>query len=149
MKIVDLTVIATNIPISGEVEHFKLSFRQDEDGYMGTELDELYKICPEFQAIYELLSSHEQVGILGRYKACFNASIGIESYLPMEGADPVGGMLGQTSLLQSLRFQTYAQDSVAQHIIDQFIIDLAQLHPWEHPVIEAHKIKSTLPNMAT
>jgi hypothetical protein len=88
------------------------------------------------QDVIRLLSASDPVGRVGDYVAVHNTVVGNEGFVPLQGANPTKGTSGVAEICPSLIFTTYAERGVSEAQVEEFVDKLANIHPWEMPVIE-------------
>ena len=76
------------------------------------------------------------VGQIGNYESVYEIDFGFEGYRSRQGAAPHLGNIGERVLLGKAAVVTYVARDCGQDILDRLVVDVAKVHPWEHPVIE-------------
>lgn len=87
-------------------------------------------------SVLSAMARYSFFGRLGNYTGVYEASSGKEGFHPLEGANPAEGNIGETSSLNSVCLMTYLPDNLSEDKLIAFLVDVAEAHPWEHPVIE-------------
>ena len=108
--------------------------------------DGLRAISPAFGPVLELLRRSDPVGRVGDYAAVWGAHPAPGGYIPLPGAHPAQGQVGAPDGGLAIAFVTYASDEVAEEAGEAFIEALAEIHPFEHPVIEVVPIELWMPD---
>lgn len=131
MPLVSYRCVVTYFPILHQQNIGALSSCPD--------MDTIKAVCPKLSEAIEMLENDLCIGRVGNYIGVYEVSKGLESYLPMPNAQPQLGQQGIRSSVATLLFKTYAKAS--KEVLDEFVEKLAQIHPWEHPVIEVSEIE--------
>lgn len=110
-----------------------------EQGLVMLNKEKIINDCPFLKDAIELLLNSSPVGKVGNYKGVYELGIAIECYTPEEGSNPGEGIIGVEELMKVITFTTYCDKRIVNDKqIEIFINKLADIHPWEHPVIQLH-----------
>jgi hypothetical protein len=110
-----------------------------------TSAQALEAACPCLKEVLALLHASDPIGRVGQYAAVYGASVAAGGSLPLPGSNPVGAEINAMESACAVSFSTYAAASVPLEAIQAFVERLAELHPWEHPVIEINDIALWMP----
>lgn len=114
-----------------------LSGGKFEQGYVMSDICDVLKLSPALEGAHKLLQQSDPIGRVGHYRAVYHLSHSIEAYTPDLGSNPGPGEVGIEELMHSISFTTYAfSDLVDRETLIRFAQKLANIHPWEHPIIE-------------
>ena len=97
--------------------------------------------------IVQFLRESDPVGRVGNYSAVFEIGFGVEGFIPLKFSNPTQGQGNDLEETPSISFTTYASSTLSKGIIHTFVDRLADIHPWEHPVIEIASIELWMPNI--
>jgi len=91
------------------------------------------------QGVASLLQAVEQfqdLGDFGNYKHVFESTVGFEGFTCAQGATPTLGKVGERTISPTFVFTTYFDAQLSDDAVEGFMDQLAEIHPWELPVIE-------------
>lgn len=89
--------------------------------------------------VADLLNTVEQfqdLGDFGNYQHVFESGLGLEGFTCGEGAEPTLGRVGEKTVSPTFVFTTYFDAATENAVVEQFLQELVDIHPWELPVIE-------------
>jgi len=110
-----------------------------DQGLIMLDKEQIINDCPFLKGAVELLLNYDPIGRVGNYKGVYELSTAIECYTPDDGSDPGEGTIGVEELMKVITFTTYCDKRIVNdNQIEIFINKLAEIHPWEHPVIQLH-----------
>jgi hypothetical protein len=93
----------------------------------------------EDEGVASLLQAVEQfqdLGDFGNYKHVFESTVGFEGFTCAQGATPTLGTVGERTISPTFVFTTYFDAQLSDDAVEEFMHQLASIHPWELPVIE-------------
>jgi hypothetical protein len=122
MALQEFVIIRTYLPVDG--------------GQAFATFDDMLKACPALGKILALIDRSGPVGVLGNYRSVFELQYGFEGFTPESGAKPTKGQLNKKEAVRSVVLTTYLASARDTGALDAFVDELAEAHPWEHPVIE-------------
>jgi hypothetical protein len=79
-------------------------------------------------------------GKIGKYSFCTFSSVGTGRFLPMEGAHPAVGRVGQSEEVQEERIETVCERSILKDVLKA----INEVHPYEEPAIDVYPIEILL-----
>ena len=88
--------------------------------------------------IIELMNDYIPVGRVGAYDGVYALNENMEGYCPGENSHPAHGEIGQHVQCPGRVLTTYAPEDIERSVLQEFINNVVEIHPWEHPVIEVH-----------
>jgi hypothetical protein len=91
--------------------------------------------------ILSYLEHCPELGQLGAYSGVCEISLGIEAFTPGAEARPTVGSPGERSHSATAVLTSYASASLPVERLETILSALAQLHPWEVPVIEVSLVE--------
>ena len=91
---------------------------------------------PGLAALLQTVERFRELGDFGNYKHVFESGVGLEGFTCGEGAVPTFGTVGEQMVSPTFVFTTYFDAALEDHVVEQVIKELADIHPWELPVIE-------------
>ncbi|MDQ0826824.1 hypothetical protein QFZ60_002997 [Arthrobacter sp. B2I5] len=91
---------------------------------------------PGLAALLHAVEQFRELGDFGNYKHVFESGVGLEGFTCGEGAVPTLGTVGEQMVSPTFVFTTYFDAALEDHVVEQFIKELVDIHPWELPVIE-------------
>ena len=77
-------------------------------------------------------------GKFGSYQSCSFWVEGIGTFLPLEGAQPFIGKVGNFERVKEIRLEVTFSDS---HLIEQLLNIVKKIHPYQKPVIDIYPIQ--------
>jgi len=89
--------------------------------------------------VADLLNTVEQfqdLGDFGNYQHVFESGLGLEGFTCGEDAEPTLGRVGEKTVSPTFVFTTYFDAATENAVVEQFLQELVDIHPWELPVIE-------------
>ena len=89
--------------------------------------------------VADLLNTVEQfqdLGDFGNYQHVFESGLGLEGFTCGEDAEPTLGRVGEKTVSPTFVFTTYFDAATENTVVEQFLQELVDIHPWELPVIE-------------
>lgn len=98
------------------------------------------------QAILHIFHEYEFVGSIGTYKVVVEISTGRETFVPTRASAPSLGVAGAPSAVPSARIVTYIPVSRSDLELNRLIDEIAEAHPWEHPVVEVDRVFLWMPH---
>jgi hypothetical protein len=75
-------------------------------------------------------------GRIGDYERCSWYTPGIGTFLPLPGADPTIGEVGQEELVEELRLETVFPEERQRDVVDA----LRRAHPYEEPAFDIYAL---------
>ncbi len=91
---------------------------------------------PVAAAILAVIREDNELGDFGLYRGVFELSLGLEGFTPMPEAAATLGAAGTNTLSPTAIITTYVPADVSDARLDALLVELAQRHPWQIPVIE-------------
>jgi hypothetical protein len=95
--------------------------------------------------ILAVIRGKNPLGDFGLYRGVFEATLGIEGFMPTAGAVPTVGQAGVSSLSPTVSITTYLDAGTPAAAVDAALDALLAAHPWEIPVIELDREPIELP----
>ena len=89
----------------------------------------------ELRKILDLIYENPAVGRVGEYDNVIEFSEGQESFFSKNMSNPTFGGIGKQETINSIRIQTFISP-IEDFDYEGFIENIANLHPWEYPMIE-------------
>jgi hypothetical protein len=99
-------------------------------------------------AVAEILRTFRESGFagsVGAYKAVAEISSGVETFVPTADAAPTHGVADLASTVPSARLVTYIPAGTPGEELDRLVGAVADVHPWEHPLIELDRVSLWMP----
>jgi hypothetical protein len=96
---------------------------------------------PAIAALLAAIEHSTDIGNFGRYTGVCEVTVGLEAFTPQAGADPTLGRAGERTVSPTATLTTYVSADVGDERLGELIGRLAELHPWEVPVIEVATIR--------
>ena len=100
---------------------------------------------PQLRPLLEFLEGCPEFGRLGPYAGVSETLLGIESFTPLQSANPSLGRAGERSHSPTAVLVTYAQGALTPERLEEALQQLAALHPWETPVIVVARVELLRP----
>ena len=91
---------------------------------------------PAIAPILRLIESTPEFGDFGTYTGVCEVTVGLEAFTPGRGADPSLGEVGRRAVSPTATVTTYLASDIGEDRLAELIEALAEVHPWEVPVIE-------------
>lgn len=96
---------------------------------------------PSTAPILGHLAGSRHFGNFGRYAGVCEASLGVELFTPTAAAAPTLGRAGERTQSATVAIRSYLAADVPAAELDSLVGELADLHPWEVPVIEVARVR--------
>lgn len=96
---------------------------------------------PAAGAMIAVIRADNPLGDFGLYRGVFEASFGLEGFIPAASARPTLGTAGAASLSPTVIITTYAAADADLVVLNAAIEALVRAHPWEIPVIEVTEVE--------
>ena len=106
----------------------------------------IVEMCPSLSKIIYHVQNNDPIGRVGNYGGVYEIGMGLEGYVPLDFSHPTLGQKGASEETFSISLSTYASNDISEAIVSDFVEGLADIHPWEHPVIEIVKIHLWVPS---
>jgi hypothetical protein len=91
---------------------------------------------PGLAGLLHAVEQFRELGDFGNYKHVFESGVGLEGFTCGEGAVPTLGTVGEQMVSPTFVFTTYFDAALEDEVVERFIKELVDIHPWELPVIE-------------
>lgn len=87
------------------------------------------------------LARSAHFGNFGQYAGVCETLLGVELFTPMAGAAPTLGRAEERTQSATVAISSYVAADVSSAALDTLVAELADLHPWEIPVIEVASVR--------
>jgi hypothetical protein len=78
----------------------------------------------------------QDLGDFGNYKHVFESGLGFEGFTCSAGATPTLGEVGEQTFSPTFVYTTYFNAALEDAVVERFLRQIVDIHPWELPVIE-------------
>jgi hypothetical protein len=86
--------------------------------------------------LLQVAEQFQDLGDFGNYKHVFESGVGFEGFTCAAGATPTLGEVGEQTFSPTFVYTTYFNAALEEAVVDQFVQQIVDIHPWELPVIE-------------
>lgn len=86
--------------------------------------------------LLQVAEQFQDLGDFGNYKHVFESGVGFEGFTCAAGATPTLGEVGERTFSPTFVYTTYFNAALEEAVVDQFVQQIVDIHPWELPVIE-------------
>jgi hypothetical protein len=86
--------------------------------------------------LLEAVEQFQDLGDFGNYKHVFESGVGFEGFTCTTGARPTLGEVGEQTFSPTFVYTTYFDAALEDAVVEQFVRQIVDIHPWELPVIE-------------
>lgn len=78
-------------------------------------------------------------GSIGKYRMCTFSTSGVGRFLPVEGATPSVGRVGEPQAVDEERIETFCERERLQEVLAA----IRKAHPYETPIIDVYPLEDT------
>lgn len=86
--------------------------------------------------LLQVVEQFQDLGDFGNYKHVFESGVGFEGFTCAAGATPTLGEVGEQTFSPTFVYTTYFSAALDDAVVEQFVRQIVDIHPWELPVIE-------------
>ena len=86
--------------------------------------------------LLQAVEKFQDLGDFGNYKHVFESVVGFEGFSCAAGATPTLGEVGKQTFSPTFVYTTYFSADLGDAVVEQFVREIVDIHPWELPVIE-------------